>query len=197
MNTGGKTGRCRDFIARVFGGDWHMSSLQKVFNLVKILEKRDPTEKESEIIRGEAKVSVGFLIAALSHPNPAVRLRVVCLMAEIRDPRTVDDLSQSFTHDENFIVRDEAGNALACMVNIKAVDALICIMQDDGNIWWAAGKLEMAKPLSLSPLISLLESSQKPYVRSVTIAILQKVSGEDLGTDAESWRKWLEKETSK
>ena len=138
------------------------------------------------------------LIRALQDEEWRIRLLAVKTLGKFRDRRAVEPLIAALQDDE-WRIRLLAVETLGKFRDRRAVEPLIAALQDEayGVRYHAVVALETFRdPRALGPFIELLNSRDVQLQRRVMMA-LKKITGKDLSTDPDAWRKWWEQNQAK
>ena len=131
------------------------------------------------------------LIAALKDKNYHVRSRAAEVLGYIEKKGAVEPLIAAL-QDEECWVRSHVAEELGKIKDLRAVEPLIAALEDKCqpvrcSSAEALGKIKDLR--AVEPLIAALKDKNS-YVRTTVEKALRKITGQKLGIDQDSWKKW-------
>jgi HEAT repeat protein len=122
-----------------------------------------------------------------------VRRNAALALGRIREPRAVDVLITALK-DESPFVRRAAAQALGTFRNTRAIEPLVQASKDSDPDVAAAATKSLHLHTDIGSLIQSLDD-ESPVVRKNAEYALFLMTGQDHGSDHESWKRWWARKT--
>jgi HEAT repeat protein len=132
------------------------------------------------------------LTEALGNEIPAVRINAAKALGKIKSSQAIEALIVSLREDRIWEVRKWSAWAMGEIKDSRAVDSLINALKDEN--YYVRMHAELSLEKTGRPAVPLLIAALKDkqhQLRTRVAWALEEITGQNYGSDAESWRKWL------
>lgn len=196
--------RCLTFVGVFFllacGASAQESGVVATDDLIASLQSGDPARIQEAVeglsLSGAAVVPA--VTAELENQQPAVRAGAARILGSIADARSVDPLISLLTTDQDKTVRSAAARALGGIRDPRTVNTLMYAARgEEPHLEVRVAALtalgEQGNPEGIYYLVRTIRVDFNPDVCDAAAVALQRLTGENFGTDHRLWLQWIRK----